>query len=138
MAMKMQVLHYPEKGKIATFAKGLSEEFQVKCDKIPPAYGCTRERLVFVGVTSGKMIDDALARFLSGLNKDAAQNVAIFTDAADSTAEELKTLVTNAGANVMDIKKVKGNLFAFLAGVKPEEMEDLKAWANGLVAQLQD
>jgi len=138
MAMKMQVLHYPEKGKIATFASGLAEEFQVKCDKIPPAYDCSRERLVFVGVSSGKMLEDSLSRFLRGLDREKAQNVAIFTDSADSTVEEIKTLVTEAGANVMDVKKVKGSLFSFLSGVKPEEMADLKAWANGLVAQLQD
>ena len=41
-------------------------------------------------------------------------------------------------SNVIDVKKVKGSLFPFLSGVKPEEMEDLKAWANGIVAQLQD
>jgi hypothetical protein len=50
----------------------------------------------------------------------------------------MKALVTAAGANVIDVKKVKGSFFSFLTSVKPEEMEDLKAWANGIVAQLQD
>ena len=138
MAMKMKLFHYPEKGKIATFTKGLAEEFDIKFDKVPPAYDCNRERLLFLGVSSGKMIDDILSRYLRGLDLERVQHVAIFTDAADSTIEEMKALVTSAGANVIDVKKVKGSLFSFLAGVKPEEMEDLKAWANGIVAQLQD
>ncbi len=138
MAMKMKVFHYPEKGKIATFTAGLAEALQVKVDKIPPAYDCNRERVLFLGVSSGKMIDDILSRYLRGLDTERVQHVAIFTDAADSTVEEMKALVTAAGANVIDVKKVKGSLFPFLSGVKPEEMEDLKAWANGIVAQLQD
>lgn len=138
MAMKMKVFHYPEKGKIATFTSGLAAEFQVKVDKIPPAYDCNRERLLFLGISSGKLIDDTLSRYLRGLDTERVQHVAIFTDSADSTIEEMKALVTAAGANVIDVKKVKGSLFSFLSGVKPEEMEDLKAWANGIVAQLQD
>ena len=138
MAMKMKVFHYPEKGKIATFTSGLAAEFEVKVDKIPPAYDCNRERLLFLGISSGKMIDDTLSRYLRGLDTERVQHVAIFTDAADSTVEEMKALVTAAGANVIDVKKVKGSLFSFLTSVKPEEMEDLKAWANGIVAQLQD
>ena len=138
MAMKMKVFHYPEKGKIATFTSGLAAEFEVKVDKIPPAYDCNRERLLFLGISTGKMIDDTLSRYLRGLDTERVQHVAIFTDAADSTVEEMKALVTAAGANVIDVKKVKGSLFSFLTSVKPEEMEDLKAWANGIVAQLQD
>ncbi len=138
MAMKMKILHYPEKGKIVTFTNGLSNEFQQKADKIPPAYDCSRERLLFVGITSGKLIDSSLSLFLRGLTTDKVQNVAIFTDAADSTIEEMKAMIAEAGAKVLDVKKVKGSFLPFLTGVKPEEMEDLKTWANGIVAQLQD
>ena len=134
----MKILHYPEKGKITTFTNILSEEYQVKADKIPPAYDCSRDRLLFAGVSSGKTVDDALARFLRGLTKDKVQNVAIFTDAPDVAIEQMKALVTEAGAKVMDVKKVKGNLFAFLTSVKPEEADELKAWAKGIVEQLQD
>ena len=139
MAIKMQVLHYPEKGKVATIASTLAADYQVKCDKIPPAYGCTRERVVFIGISSKtKILDDALARFLALLNREAAQNVAIFTDASDVSVDEAKRIVTEAGANVIDVKTFKKNAFSFLTGVKPEEMEDIKAWADGIIAQLQD
>ena len=50
MAMKMKILHYPEKGKIVTFTNALSAEYEQKCDKIPPAYDCSRERLLFAGI----------------------------------------------------------------------------------------
>ncbi len=138
MAMKMKILHYPEKGKIVTFTNGLSNEYQQKADKIPPAYDCSRERLLFVGISSGKMIDSSLSLFLRGLTPDKVQNVAIFTDAADSTIEEMKALIAEGGAKVLDVTKVKGSFLPFLTGVKPEEMEALKTWANGIVAQLQD
>lgn len=138
MAMKMKILHYPEKGKIATFTNTLANEYQVKADKIPPAYDCSKERLLFVGISTGKMIDAPLSRFLRGLDRERVQNVAMFTDAPDSAIEEMKALITEAGATVMDIKKVKGSFLPFLTGVKPEEMEELKTWAKGIVDQLQD
>ncbi len=138
MAMKMKVLHYPEKGKIATFTNMLASEYQVKADKIPPAYDCSKERLLFVGITSGKFIDAPLSRFLRGLDRERVQNVAMFTDAPDSVIEEMKAMITEAGATIMDVKKVKGSFLPFLTGVKPEEMEELKTWAKGIVDQLQD
>lgn len=138
MAMKMKVLHYPEKGKIVTFTNALASEYEQKADKIPPAYDCSRERLLFAGISTGKYIDSSLSLFLRGLNRDKVQNVAIFTDASDSTIEEMKAMIAEAGATVLDVKKVKGSFLPFLTGVKPEEMEDFKKWASGIVAQLQD
>ncbi len=137
MAMKMKVLHYPEKGKIATFTNTLASEYQVKADKIPPAYDCSNERILFVGISSGKFIDAPLSRFLRGLDRAKVQNVAMFTDAADSTIEEIKAIIAETGVTLMDVKKVKGSFLPFLTGVKPEEMEDLKAWAKGITEQLQ-
>ena len=138
MAMKMKVLHYPEKGKIVTFTNALASEYQQKADKIPPAYDCSRERLLFAGISTGKYIDSSLSLFLRGLTRDKVQNVAIFTDAADSTIEEMKAMIAEAGATVLDVKKVKGSFLPFLTGVKPEEMADFKAWADGIVKSLQD
>ena len=137
MAMKMKDLHYPEKGKIATFTNTLASEYQVKADKIPPAYDCSNERILFVGISSGKFIDAPLSRFLRGLDRAKVQNVAMFTDAADSTIEEIKAIIAETGVTLMDVKKVKGSFLPFLSGVKPEEMEDLKAWAKGITEQLQ-
>lgn len=138
MAIKIKILHYPEKGKIATFTNILAEEYELKADKIPPAYECSRDRLLFAGITAGKSLDDALARFLRGLSKDKVQYVAIYTDAPDAAIETMKELISAAGAAVIDVKKVKGSMFSFLTGVKPEEAEDLKAWAKTVVEKVQD
>ena len=138
MAIKIKILHYPEKGKIATFTNILAEEYELKADKIPPAYECSRDRLLFAGITAGKSLDDALARFLRGLSKDKVQYVAIYTDAPDAAIETMKELITAAGAVVVDVKKVKCSIFSFLTGVKPEEAEELKAWAKTIVEKVQD
>jgi hypothetical protein len=138
MAIKMKILHYPEKGKIATFTNLLADEYELKADKIPPAYECSRDRLLFAGITAGKSLDDALARFLRGLTRDRVQYVAIYTDAPDAAIETMKELVTAAGSTVIDVKKVKGSMFAFLTGVKPEEAEELKAWAKEVLEKVQD
>ena len=83
-------------------------------------------------------MESSLSLFLRGLNRDKVQNVAIFTDAADSTIEEMKAMITEAGATVLDVKKVKKSALPFLTGVKADEMADFKAWADGIVKSLQD
>ncbi len=136
MAIKMKIFHYPENGKMATFANGLSEEFDVKCDKIPPAYNCDKDRLLIAGISTGKNFSADLSMFLRGLTKDQVQNVAIFTDSTDEVIAAMKANIETAGAKVVDVKKVKGNFLPFLKGVKPEEMADLKAWANTVIENL--
>ena len=123
MAIKMKILHYPENGKMATFAGGLAAEFDVKSDKIPPAYNCDKDRLLIAGISSGKNFSDSLSMFLRGLNNDEA-------------IEAMKKTIETAGATVVDVKKVKGSFLPFLKGVKPEEMADLKAWANTVIENL--
>ena len=136
MAIKMKILHYPENGKMATFAGGLAQEYDVKSDKIPPAYNCDKDRLLIAGISSGKNFSDSLSMFLRGLTKDRVQNVAIFTDSNDEAIEAMKKTIETAGATVVDVKKVKGSFLPFLKGVKPEEMAELKAWANGVIESL--
>lgn len=136
MAIKMKILHYPENGKMATFASGLSEVYDVKCDKIPPAYNCDKERLLIAGISSKKNFSDDLSMFLRGLTKEQVQNVAIFTDSKDDAIDAMKAAIESAGAKVVDVKKVKGAPLPFLKGVKAEEMEDLKAWANTVIENI--
>ena len=136
MAIKMKIFHYPENGKMATFASGLSAEFDVKCDKIPPAYNCDKERLLIAGISTGKNFSADLSMFLRGLTKDQVQNVAIFTDSKDDVIEAMKANIEGAGATVVDVKKVKGSILPFLKGVKPEEMAELTAWAHTVIENL--
>lgn len=137
MAMKMKFLHYPEKGKIATFTKILAEEYGFQADKIPPAYEPTRERILFAGITSGKTLNDTLARFLRGLSKEKAQYVAIYTDASDEAIEAIKKIISETGVTILDVKKVKGCPIPFLTGVKAAEADDIKVWAKGLIEKVQ-
>ena len=133
----MKILHYPEKGKIATFAKILADDQALNADKIPPAYEPSRDRLVIVGITAGKSLGDTLERFLRGLSKDKTQYVAIYTDAPDATVDTMKKLITEAGAVVLGVKNVKGSILPFLSGVKAPEADEIKAWANEMIAKAQ-
>ena len=137
MAIKMKFLHYPEKGKIATFTKILAEEYGFQADKIPPAYEPTRERILFMGITSGKTLNDTLARFLRGLSKEKAQNVAVYTDASDEAIDAITKIINETGIKLLDVKKVKGSAIPFLTGVKATEADDIKAWAKDLIEKVQ-
>ena len=139
MAIKMRVLCYPEKKKSLAIANMIKAKYELNVnsvDKIPPAYNCDKDRLLIAGISSGKNFSDSLSMFLRGLTKDRVQNVAIFTDSNDEAIEAMKKTIETAGATVVDVKKVKGSFLPFLKGVKPEEMADLKAWANTVIENL--
>ena len=137
MAIKLRILHYPDNKKLAALCKEINSEYEnSKFDKIPPAYNCDKDRLLIAGISSGKDFSSPLSMFLRGLSKDRVQNVAIFTDSNDAAIAAMKETIEAAGATVVDIKKVKGSFLPFLKGVKPEEMEELKAWAHGVIENL--
>ena len=141
MAIKMRYLYASGKKKFVTIGDIVKQKFALTnnnaVDVIPPAYNCDKERLLIAGISSGKNFSDDLSMFLRGLTKAQVQNVAIFTDSKDDVVATMKSYIEGAGAKVVDVKKVKGSFLPFLSGVKPEEMEDLKAWAKKVIEDIQ-
>lgn len=142
MAIKMRVLYASKKGKIATMANMIKEEFQLPVnavDKVEqPAYPCDKERLVILMTSLKSEPSDVARRFYGELNKGRTQNVALVIDGPEAAAKRMKEILSAAGTNVIDdVLYVKTGFLPFSSGVKEDEKKALLDWAHRIVDGLQ-
>lgn len=141
MSIKMRVLYFSKKGKMATFANAIAEKYGLesnKVDVIPPAYSCDKERIVILGLTVGDFIPDQLRLFCRELSRERAQNVALYVDGTEANANKIKETLKEAGTNVIDeVCYVKGGLpLKFIAKITDDERTAVLDWADRVAASL--
>ncbi len=141
MAIKMRVLYASNKGKIAEMAGAIGTAYDLPVnavDKIPPAYSCNNERVVILMFSLKGEPEDQVRLFCEEMTRARAQNVAIVMDGPEAAAQRMKEILTKAGTNVFDeIHFVKTAKLAFLDKFKPEEKDELLAFVERVVANLQ-
>ena len=82
--------------------------------------------------------NDTVRRFCGELNKGRAQNVALVIDGNEAAANSMKTILAQAGTNVIDeVLYVKTGFLPFLSSVKEEEKTALLEWTHRIVDSLQ-
>ena len=139
--MKLQVLYFSPKGSAQVLAENIGKHLKSKCDKIPPAYPCDNEKLVFVGLEPKAAGKSQFVDFMKGMTADRAKNVAFFACSATGSegVESAKALVkNNPGVNVVDNVfecKAKG---MFHPQHSQEDISACVAWAEGIVKELFD
>ena len=139
--MKLQVLYFSPKGQVQVLAENIGKVLKSKCDKIPPAYPCDNEKLVFVGIEPKAAGKQQFVDFMKGMTSERAKNVAFFACSSSGSegVESAKALVkANPGVNVVDSVfecKVHG---LFHAQPSQEDVEACNKWAAGIVKQIFD
>ncbi len=112
--MKMQVLYFSKNGKgnAEAVATAVGRTFKCKCDQIPPAYPCEKEKLVIIVFDNYGKKAKQLLDFCKDLSAERASNVAIITmsNTGDGDIGELADIfkannVTVAGVQGLEIKK---------------------------------
>ncbi len=132
--MKMRVMYYSKKGKMATYADAIAKACECQANDIPPAYPADKERLVLIGATLKGEPTDELRRFCSELSANRANNVALFIDGPkDSKGEQiLKNTLKMAGTNVIDkTYYVKCGIFG--RNISLEERQGIVDWARDII-----
>lgn len=139
MAIKMRVLHYPEKAKLVAAAKHIQAEYELAVnavDTIPPAYSCNNERIVILALSVKADADDTLRRFILELTKARAQNVAIIADGKGAGVDKIKGYLRQAGTNVIDdVFSLKIGLFGGKT-LTDDEKSALSTWTKKVVDSL--
>ena len=140
MAIKMRILHTPGKKKFMNIANMIKAEYDLSInsvDKIPPAYSCDKERIVILALSGKGDVADDLRLFCRELTKARASNVALMIDGTPAYADQIKSILKEAGTNVIDdVLFVKLGL-PFLASVKPEEKTTILDWVKKVTESLQ-
>ncbi len=138
MAIKMRVLYASGKKKIVNVANMIKKQYELAfnaVDVIPPAYSCDKERVVILAVSAKGNVSDQVRLFCRELTKARAQNVAIIIDGDAAAADNLKSILAEAGTNVIDeVMFIKCGLFG--SSVSPDEKTQICAWVDRVVANL--
>lgn len=130
--MKLQVFLSGANGYAQEIADELAEMFHCKCDQVPPAYQCDREKLVFFVYEKYGRMDKKFVSYLEGLSTDKVQNVALIeiSKKGNEGTEELTRLFGANGITVcgtLGIEKGKG---LFKSQMTEEEVAKAKAFAQ--------
>ena len=138
-SFKMRVLYYSKSGKMAAMAGAIAEKYGVKLDDIPPAYPCENEKLVVIGISSGKELPNDLRLFLNGMDKTRAKNVVFFFDGPAEAERAARNAISERGVNIYSESLfVKGGLpLKFLKGIKEDEKKALLDWIGKIYDEVE-
>ena len=135
--MKMRVIYFSKKKKMADLAEVLSENSDgYKPDTIPPDYSLDREKLLVLGMSKLTNLPDAVRRFCVNLKPATVKNVALYTDRPEAEAKEFIEMMRGTGANILDtVHYVKSEFLPFKNATE-EEKKDAKEWFESILPQL--
>ena len=136
--MKAKSFHLSKKGLAQQVASELGRVYECVCDKLPPAYPCDGEKIVFVGLEMSGHLDKAAESFLKDLNPARARNVAIYvinasgsTDGLEGITKTLEDKGVHVAGKPLGLA-VKGGLFKKSA-VSDEDIQKAIAWAGNII-----
>ena len=135
----MRVLYESKKKGMAQAAAAIQAKYELPVnavdDQLPPAYPCDRERIVIIGVSAKKDVNDAIRRFCGEFKKERAANVAVLVDGDQAVIDKLSEVISNAGTNLVGTKLISLGGFGPFGGALSDELKaEILAWVEELVA----
>ena len=95
--MKAKSFHCSKSGVVQPLAATIGTNLQCVCDKMPPAYPCDKEKVVFVGIEMDGALPKPVEQFCKDLNTSRTQAVAFYivnskgtTNGLEATIKKLK------------------------------------------------
>lgn len=114
--MKLQVFLYSKFGYAQRIADELSGMFRCKCDQIPPAYQCNKEKLIFIVYEKYGKMDKKLMNYMQEMDSNKALNIAFIeiSNTGNEGLDELSAMVKGNKVNVAGTHSivVKRSLFS--------------------------
>lgn len=136
--MKAKSFHFSKKGLAMDVAGEIGRVYECVSDKIPPAYPCDAEKVVFVGAEMDGHLDKPVENFLKDLTPARTKNVAFYVinkDGNTSGFENISKTLEDKGVHVAgDILAVNcgGGLFA-KAKISDAELKKAIDWAKDII-----
>lgn len=91
--MKAKSLHFSPSGSVLPIASELGRIFQCVSDKIPPAYPCDNDKIVFIGMELKKGLPGDVDHFCRDLTPARTKNVAFYTVSGDGDTSGLNSII---------------------------------------------
>ena len=138
--MKIRVLTASRKGKLKGMAEVLATLAQngiYKADKIPPDYSCENERAIIILITPSSIPNKAdVDRFIQGLNRQRARNVAFVVDGKPEEIAPFADTIRKNDVNVVEpILYVEGG-FPLFSKMSPADKATVTDWFSKVTQNL--
>lgn len=136
--MKAKSLHFSKTGSAQQIAAELGRVLECVCDKIPPAYPCENEKIVFIGVEMSGRLDKSVEAFCKDLKPVRTKNVAFYVINSKGDTSGLEEISKTLEANGVHVAAepyavtVKGGLFK-KASVTDADVQAAVNWAKDIV-----
>ena len=144
MKFKMRAMYYPETGNAEKVALAIAKDQAIdrdRIDRIPPAYPCEKERLLFIGVElKGSSVPKAVADLCKDLKPERAKNVAFYAIGSGSFEKmnAVRQVVQEKGVNVVGSTFECPSTGLFKKTIADEDVNKAVAWASEIVESLVD
>ena len=131
--MKLQVFLYTKYGYAQAIADQLSDMFKCKCDHIPPAYQCNKEKLIFIVYEKYGKLDKKLVSYLKEMDTNKVLNVSLIeiSNTGNEGVEELSAMLKANKVNISGVHNISVKRSLFSKGqLTEEDMAGAKAFAD--------
>ena len=136
--MKAKSLHFSKTGAAQQIAAEFGRIFECVCDKIPPAYPCENEKIVFIGVEMSGRLEKPVEAFCKDLKPVRVKNVAFYVINGKGDVSGLEEISKTLEANGVHVAAepygiaVKSGLFK-KASVTDADIQAAVAWAKEII-----
>lgn len=134
--MKAKSFHLSKKGLAMEVAGEIGRVFECVSDKIPPAYPCENEKVLFVTAEMNGHVDKAVESLLKDLTPVRAKNVIFVTINKDGNTNGLENItktLEDKGIHVAGKYGVAASGGFFSKKVAPEDVQKVIDWAKGVL-----
>ena len=134
--MKAKSFHLSKKGLAMEVAGEIGRVFECVSDKIPPAYPCENEKVLFVTAEMNGHVDKAVESLLKDLTPVRAKNVIFVTINKDGNTNGLENItktLEDKGIHVAGKYGVAVSGGFFSKKVAPEDVQKVIDWAKGVL-----
>lgn len=132
--MKAKSFHCSKSGVCQPVAGELGIMLKCVSDKMPPAYPCESEKIVYIGIEMNGKAPVQVSDFCKNLTKDRTRNVAFYIINGSGNVTGLESVIDNMKSNGVntcsDILHINAKSGLFKKGqVTNADIETAKKWA---------
>ena len=134
--MKAKSFHLSKKGMAMEVAGEIGRVFECVSDKIPPAYPCENEKVLFITAEMSGHLDKAVESLLKDLTPVRAKNVIFVTINKDGNTDRLENIsktLEGKGIHVAGKYGIKATGGLFSKKVAPEDIQKAIDWAKVII-----
>lgn len=142
--MKLQTFFFSKDelgGQARLIGDELSNLFKCKCDQIPPAYQCNKEKLVIITYEKYGKMPKKFTEFIESMNTEKVFNVALIeiSNTGNEGIDEIKSMFTKNGVKVVDTLGIsaKKGLFS-KPRITKEDVQKAVDFSHKIAAELFD